>query len=144
MREGTTLTDQISYRTDLAGVDWARLKAALGADDFDNGRSPEQLRVSFENSEFTVLAFQGDEVVGTARALSDGVCNAYVVDVWTQSPFRLRGIARTMMESLLSRLDGQHVYLFTDDCTGFYKKLGFQVQPVGLGQVMGRWLQRDA
>jgi ribosomal protein S18 acetylase RimI-like enzyme len=130
----------ITYRTDLEGVDWSLLKAALAADQFDNGRSPEQLRASFENSR-VALAWAGGVVIGTVRALSDGVCNAYVVDVWTQSPYRRQGVARRMMELLLEQLPGQHVYLFTDDAQPFYRKLGFETQDTGMGRVVGKWLR---
>jgi len=40
----------VTIRDDLVGVDWARLKADLAADNFDNGRTPEQLRESFETA----------------------------------------------------------------------------------------------
>jgi ribosomal protein S18 acetylase RimI-like enzyme len=132
----------VTYRYDLEGVDWVALTATLVADAFDNGRTPEQLRHSFANSAVVVLAWAADEVVGTVRALSDGVCNAYVVDVWTYTPYRRRGVARTMMERLLSCLEGQHVYLFTDDAAEFYHKLGFRKQAIGMGQVVGEWLQQ--
>lgn len=130
----------IRYTSETAGINWERLKATLAEDRFDNGRSAEQLRASFENSHIVVFAITGGEVIGTARALSDGVCNAYVVDVWTLSRFRRQGIATQMMQRLLSRLAGQHVYLFTDDVAGFYQSLGFKRQPDGLGMVVGRWL----
>ena len=129
----------VLYRTGLAGVDWHELKATLAADGFDNGRTPEQLQTSFENSFAAVLASVDGRIIGTARALSDGVCNAYIVDVWTFTPFRRRGIARTMMETLFARLSGQHVYLFSDAAAGFYTSLGFVEQPVGLGRVIGTW-----
>ena len=136
--------DGIVLRTDLAQVDWQRMKTVLVADDFDNGRTPEQLRVSFENSYRAVVAYDGEKIVGTARVLSDGVCNAYVVDVWTYSPYRRRGMARSMLELLFERLEGQHVYLFTDDAAGFYKKLGFRQQGIGLSRVIGEWLRGSA
>ena len=44
---------------------------------------------------------------------------------------------------LLDNLKGQHVYLFTDDNLNFYKKLGFNKQPIGMGQVIGRWLVNE-
>lgn len=135
---------EITYSTNLGGVDWARLKAALAGDDFDNGRTPEQLRESFENSYAAVVARDGASVVGTARALSDGVCNAYVVDVWTHAPYRGRGVARAMMAALESRLRGQHVYLFTDDAAGFYRRLGYAEQGTGMGKVVGGWLRNDS
>lgn len=133
-------TKPITYKFDLTGVDWAEMKRLVAQDDFDNGRSPEQLQRSFENSAVICIAYAGDRMVGTARALSDGVCNAYIVDVWTYTPYRRRGIARTMMEQICQRLPGQHVYLFTDDAEPFYQKLGFERQGIGLGKVIGEWL----
>ena len=130
-------------RSDLDGIDWPQLKSALAADRFDNGRSAEELQRSFANSFACVIAWLDGRVIGTARALSDGVCNAYVVDVWTHSAHRRRGIARAMMQQLLARLHGQHVYLFSDDSADFYRRVGFSEQPVGLGQVVGKWLNRS-
>jgi ribosomal protein S18 acetylase RimI-like enzyme len=127
----------------LDGIDWARLKADLAADDFDNGRSPDVLRRSFERSAHVAIARDGDRVVGTARALSDGVCNAYVVDVWTASSHRRQGIATAMLEHLLDVLQGQHVGLQTDDAQELYRSLGFRPQPEFLSFVAGRWLDNE-
>ena len=133
----------ITYKTDLDGIDWAALKMLLDEDDFDNGRTPEQLRLSFANSRVVVFALDGERVIGKARALSDGVCNAYVVDVWTYTPYRNQGIASRMMNLLLEKLPGQHVYLFTDDAEDFYRKLGFKRQGIGLYKVVGQWLVNE-
>ena len=40
----------ITLSTDLRDVDWQSLQISLAADSFDNGRTPEQLRKSSENS----------------------------------------------------------------------------------------------
>jgi ribosomal protein S18 acetylase RimI-like enzyme len=134
---------EIQYRFDLDGVDWAEMKAAVAADDFDNGRTPEQLERSFRNSHSACVAYAGGRIIGTARVLSDGVCNAYVVDVWTMTAFRRRGVARHMMERLLEDLRGQHVYLHSDDAVEFYKKMGFKERPTGLERVIGTWLVNE-
>lgn len=134
--------ENLHYGTDLEKVDWEEMKASLTADDFDNGRTPAELAESFANSYAAVVAYDGEKIIGTARVLSDGVCNAYIVDVWTLSAYRRRGIASKMMDLLLARCDGQHVYLFTDDMVPFYEKLGFAPQDVGMGKVVGKWLKR--
>ena len=67
------------------------------------------------------LPYAGDRIIGTVRRLSDGICNAYIVDVWTFTPDHHQGIASTMMRILLDTLQGQHVCLFTDDSIQFYK-----------------------
>lgn len=135
----------ITYRSDLVGIDWHQLKGTLTADNFDNGRTPEQLEKSFQNSHAVCIAWLNDEIVGTARVLSDSVCNAYLVDLWTLSRCRRKGIARAMTEQLLCLLPGQHVYLQADDdLVDFYQKLGFEQQPFGLSRIVGKWLANDS
>jgi len=134
----------IAYSTSHDGIDWAALKAALAADHFDNGRTPLQMERSFRASFRCVYAVDGPNVIGTARALSDGVCNAYIVDMWTHSIHRRHGIGRRMIDLLCESLTGQHVYLFTDDQEAFYGSCGFTPRGVGLEKVVGRWLQSDS
>ena len=131
-------------RRRLDGVDWAAAKADLPADDFDNGRSPEALRRSFAQSQHVAIARDGDRVVGMARLLSDGVCNAYLIDVWTASSHRRQGIAPAMVRFLAEQVPGQHIGLQTDDARRFYASLGFRPQPAFLSLVVGRWLDNDA
>lgn len=137
------MPNAITYSTDTRGIDWDRLKSSLHRDQFDNGRTAQQLRTSFENSLHCMFARFEDEIVGTARVLSDGVCNAYVVDVWTTTAHRRQGIATAMLQRLLARLNGEHVVLFADDAEELYRKLGFEDQPSGFSQVVGHWLQAD-
>lgn len=134
----------VTFDTTLEGIDWERAKADLAADRFDNGRTAEALCRSFEQSQHVAFARDGDRVVGMARMLSDGVCNAYVVDVWTQSAYRRRGIASTLMYMLADAAPGQHIGLQTDDQQAFYASLGFAPQPEFWSLVVGRWLDNDA
>lgn len=125
-------------------INWAQAKADLAADNFDNGRTPEALRRSFRESQHVAFARDGDRVVGMARLLSDGVCNAYLLDVWTASAYRRQGIASGMIRQLLERVPGQHVGLQTDDAQAFYESLGFRAQPEFWSLVVGSWLDNDA
>lgn len=134
----------IKYKTDCEGVDWQQMNDILLKDDFHNGRTIEQHRLSFENSYAVVIVYDGDNIIGTARALSDGVCNAYIVDVWTYSPYRKHGIASNMMAMLADKLQGQHIYLQADDAYNFYLKIGYQERPYGLEKIAGDWLQNDS
>lgn len=136
--------DDIRISDTLDGVDWARAKADLAADSFDNGRSPAALRLSFERSQHVAIAWDGGRVVGMARLLSDGVCNAYLLDVWTASSHRRRGIGRAMVEQLAAAVPGQHVGFQTDDAQAFYESMGFRRQPEFMSRVSGRWLENDA
>jgi ribosomal protein S18 acetylase RimI-like enzyme len=79
-----------------------------------------------------------------ARLLSDGVCNAYLIDVWTMSSYRRQGIAATLVRMLAEQVPGQHIGLQTDDAQAFYESLGFKPQPEFWSLVVGRWLDNDA
>ena len=134
----------VAIDSSLDGIDWVRAKADLAADDFDNGRSPQALRRSFEQSQHVAIARHGERVVGMARLLSDGVCNAYLVDVWTASAYRRRGVASSMIRHVLAQVPGQHVGLQTSFAQGLYEALGFRPQPEFWSATVGRWLDNDA
>ncbi|MCC5638086.1 GNAT family N-acetyltransferase [Nostoc sp. CHAB 5844] len=133
----------IIYQRHLENVNWQEMKATLTQDNFDNSRSPEQLQASFANSYRTCIAYAGNQIIGTARVLSDGICNAYIVDVWTFTPYRRQGIASQMMQTLLNELPGQHICLFTDEALEFYQKLGFKKGETCMEQVIGKWLENN-
>lgn len=135
--------DTITYTMDVTGVDWDEMRNTLIEDDFDNGRSVEQYKRSFENTYAVCIAYAEGRIIGMARALSDGVCNAYIVDVWTYTPYRRQGIARTMIQKLIEKLLGQHVYLFTDDSPDFYRRVGFKERGIGLEILSGEWLVNE-
>jgi predicted GNAT family acetyltransferase len=125
-------------------VDWEVAKANLTADSFDNGRSAGALRRSFEHSQHVVFAWLHGDLVGMARLLSDGVCNAYLLDAWTQSAVRRQGIATAMVGYLAQQVPGQHIGLQTDNAQDFYARLGFRPQPEFMSRVVGCWLDNEA
>lgn len=134
----------ITYRYHTENIDWEALRLILIEDQFHNGRTAEQYRLSFVNSTAAVLAFDGERIVGTARMLSDGVCNAYIIDVWTLHTYRKQGIARHMLEYLEEQAKGQHIALWTDDAQIFYEHTGYDHSSSTLYEkVVGTWLDNN-
>jgi ribosomal protein S18 acetylase RimI-like enzyme len=127
----------------MEAIDWVQAKADLAAGAFDNGRSPEALCRSFQRSQHVAFARDGQHLVGMARLLSDGVCNAYLLDVWVAMPYRRQGIGSEMVTFLAARVPGQHIGLQTDDAEPFYASLGFQIQPIFMSQIVGSWLEKS-
>jgi hypothetical protein len=62
--------------------------------------------------------------------LSDCVSNTYLVDIWTLSAFRHHGVAHTMIELLLEKRQGRHVYLFTEGSVDLYKTFAWLRQVI--------------
>ena len=141
MQKGQSMT--ITYRYDTEDVNWEALRLILIEDHFHNGRSSEQYRLSFQNSAAVVFAFEDDRIIGTARMLSDGVCNAYIVDVWTLNRYRRQGIAQHMMDYLEGQASGQHISLWTESSQAFYEQLGYKRSTDTLYEkVVGEWLDK--
>lgn len=130
------------FTSSLDGVDWVALKAALAADQFDNGRTPQEYQHSHERSHAVVFGRCDGRFVANGRILSDGVCNAYLVDIWTASAHRRRGVGREVVNRLLATVPGQHVALFTADMPAFYTTLEFRPEHGGMSRIVGTWLNR--
>ena len=132
--------DQEYYRNAYAkvtftrdGVDWDVLadiyaRAPLAV------RSAAEIKRAFANSYLCCFAWVDGQLVGAARATSDGVVYATVLDVAVDPGFQGAGIGRKMMHELLRRLPVQKVYLTTvPGKEGFYEKLGFLHQTNAMG-----------
>ena len=115
----------IRIQNDLDGVTGAMLKQFYTDADFDNGRTAEQHETAFRNS-VVRLAFDGDRIVGAARAITDGVRCAAVFDVCVLPSHRGRGIGRMLLRALVEALAGQFVILTCDrPLEKMYAEFGF-------------------
>lgn len=133
-------TDDITISHDCDTIDWQAL-----ADLIENAplmkRDPADLRRAFANSYAVCFAFSAGQLVGTARATSDGVYYATVLDVCVHPDYQGRGIGRLVVKKLLARLPSYKVFLTSvPGKEGFYKKLGFlrQTNAMGLYEPDGR------
>lgn len=77
-------------------------------------------------------AFSGSRLVGIARALSDGVSDAYIQDVTVLEEFRGRGIGAQLVTMLASELSGRGIdwigLVGVPGTEKFYAALGFEAQ----------------
>src|SRR5262249_32988107 len=91
----------IEYR-DTHEVDLEQLAALFVTAGWDDRAYPrEKLAALVSNSRFVVSAWEGARLVGFARAVSDGVMNAYVSTVAVLPDWRGRGIGREIVRRLV-------------------------------------------
>lgn len=62
------------------------------------------LEKMIRNSFAISAAFEGDRFIGSMRALSDGVSDAYLLDLVVHRDFRRRGIGRTILVNLAAAM----------------------------------------
>jgi ribosomal protein S18 acetylase RimI-like enzyme len=72
-----------------------------------------------------VGAYRDGEMVGFARAVSDGVSFGYLADVFVLGSARGLGIGKAVVDAMLKGHPRIRWVLFTDDAHGLYSRRGF-------------------
>ena len=93
-------------------------------------RKIEDLNIAIENSEPVISVWDGQKLVGFARATSDGIYRATIWDVVIDPQYRGAGLGRKLVQTVLShpRMNRvERVYLTTTHQQSFYERIGFEV-----------------
>jgi len=90
-------------------------------------RDPERLGVALRASTEVATAWEGGEVVGVARLLSDRVFHGLILGVAVRSDRQGRGIGTRLVQTLVDLNPEMHYHLWTRTHRySFYGRLGFR------------------
>src|SRR5688500_15297475 len=92
-----------------------------------------KFRKMMKNASRTVVAFEGEKVIGFARALCDEVSNGYIGTVAVAADFRKKGVGRELVERLIG--NDKHITWVLRAGRGseeFWKKMGFTVSKMAM------------
>lgn len=92
-------------------------------------RQPEGWAIALSNSNPIVSAWDGDRLIGFARATSDGIYRATIWDVVIHPEYQGAGLGRKLVETILMHPHVnavERVYLMTTHQQAFYKRIGFE------------------
>jgi ribosomal protein S18 acetylase RimI-like enzyme len=107
-------------------IDLAQLAYLFQEVGFARRNDPAYLQAAIDGARWVVSAWRGEELVGFARAISDGVSNAYVSTVAVRPDHQRRGIGRALMERLLAGRATVKFVLHTRPAgAGLYRSFGF-------------------
>ena len=98
-------------------------------------QDPERFRRMMEGANRTVVALDGDRVVGFARALFDDASNGYISMVAVAGDQRSRGIGRELVRRLMDvQAPRQITWVLRSarESTGFWEKMGFRKSDVAM------------
>ncbi|WP_414526452.1 GNAT family N-acetyltransferase [Nodularia chucula] len=96
------------------------------------GRTIEDLSIAIANSDPVIHIWDGERLIGFARATSDGIYRATIWDVVIHPEYRGTGLGRKLVETVLTHprvRQVERVYLMTTHQQEFYEKIGFQCNP---------------
>lgn len=110
----------------IAGVDWLELSSIMQRTGMGE-REAADIEAVFTGSYACCFAWQQQQLIGGARAISDGHRSSTIYDVFVDQPFQRQGVGRALMANLLARLPKRSVMLVsTHGNEDFYQKLGFR------------------
>jgi ribosomal protein S18 acetylase RimI-like enzyme len=118
-------TEHGSREIDLLQLQHLFRLAAFWAKD----RQVDDLAIAIRHSNPVVSVWDGDQMIGFARATSDGVYRATIWDVVIHPNYQGAGLGRKMVETVLmhphvNRVE--RVYLMTTHQQRFYERIGFE------------------
>ena len=121
---------EIRFLTDASDIPLERLRWLYeGAEWWDEGCDDDWLKRLPSGSWCFAAAYDGDDIVGIGRAISDGVGDAYIQDVTVLLPYRHRGIARALVSAIVERLRAAGIdwigIVASPDAVPLYRDLGF-------------------
>ncbi|HYF81643.1 MAG TPA: GNAT family N-acetyltransferase [Clostridia bacterium] len=76
---------------------------------------------------YYILAYNGEDLVGFARAISDDYCYTGIYDVIVVPELQGKGIGKQLVTLLMEKFKHTTIYLtYTEEKDTFYEKFGFQ------------------
>lgn len=112
----------------------SRLLRSFGMSD----RDASGQETIFKNSYAVSFLYDDDKLIGCARALSDGVCEAAIYNIALCKDYHGQQLGRRLIESILEQVKGCNVILYTHPQTvAMYEKFGFRRQKTGMAIYQG-------
>jgi ribosomal protein S18 acetylase RimI-like enzyme len=121
------LSAGIELDDDRARIDVEEVHRFISTESYWGLGRPRELIERIVASSARVLGlYDGEQQIGFARAVSDGVSLAYLADVYVLGDYRGRGLGYELVREMVEGSFGEVRWmLHTADAQGLYEKLGF-------------------
>ena len=91
-------------------------------------KDPERIRKMYEGSDLVVSAWDGNELVGVARTISDGAWASYLADLAVKSTHQRSGIGKNLVDITRKEVgEGSMLLLLSvPDAMEYYPRIGME------------------
>jgi len=93
----------------------------------------ERITAMFKNSDLIVTAWDGDNLVGVSRTITDWVWSSYLADLAVNPNYKKSGIGKKLIEITREKVGEQSMVLLLSVPTAmeYYLKVGFKKEDRG-------------
>lgn len=93
----------------------------------------EMQRKVFQNSYAVAFLYDGDKLIGCARALSDGISEAALYNIALKKEYHGKQLGRKLIDAIIDQVKQCNIILYTHPQTiALYEKFGFRRQKTGM------------
>ena len=121
--------DQIVIDDDRARLDMPRIMGWLAESYWAGWRPPAEVRQSWDAAAVVLGLYDGADLIGCARVVSDFTRFSYLSDVYVNPAYRGHGLGRWLAEIAVDHpaiSENSRWLLHTSDAHGLYERLGFE------------------
>lgn len=130
--EGRKIFMSYSVKTTKEGIDYNAVSKVLKSFGMSDCDVDTQKKI-FQNSYAVSFLYDDDKLIGCARALSDGFCEAALYNIALAEEYHGQGLGRILIESIIEQVKQCNIILYTHPQTiAMYEKFGFRRQKSGM------------
>ena len=121
--------DQIVIDDDRARLDMPRIMGWLAESYWAGWRPPAEVRQSWDAAAVVLGLYDGQDLIGCSRVVSDFTRFSYLSDVFVNPAYRGHGLGRWLVEIAVDHpaiSENSRWLLHTSDAHGLYERLGFE------------------
>ena len=121
----------LKIKLDSKGINWGDVTQILKKGGMAY-HTHEIHQKAFENSHTAVFAFDGYNLIGIGRAISDGTYQAAIYDMAILPEYQGKGLGRIIMQHILKNIGNYNIIGYAAGMEEFYKKFGFRKMKTGM------------
>ena len=123
---------QLHWQDNCDGIDFDAVRSLLKSVDMGYYDADKHQR-AFLHSAAVTFVFDGQQLIGCGRAISDGVYNAAIYDIAVSGDYQGYGLGKAVVQRLMGRLADCNIILYASPGKEtFYRKLGFRKMLTGM------------
>lgn len=118
---------QVRYEESVENADYEQINKLLEKAFGGHERDINVTKGAFENSRYYEFAYDGDKLIGCARAVSDGIGQGFILNVAIDPDYQGLHLGWNVVSKLSEQMKGQNIFLNTHPGgVGFYNRAGFR------------------